>query len=79
MINFRGWIREEIEHEECGVYVDIAEPGDFVRKINPFLKDNAHLNGYQLAARKLAERKYSRRELSERYCELLREAVSTIR
>lgn len=71
IINFGGWIKEEIERVLCGVYTDPSDPDDFVRKIKPFLRETALLKEYQHAGRKLAEGKYSRIELGERYWLLL--------
>ena len=67
VINFEGWIREEIESEGCGVYVNPSEPLDFVQKIKPFLEDEVLLKKYQRAGRALAERKYARRILGEKF------------
>ena len=66
IINFGGWIREEIEREKCGVYVDPNQPTEFVRLIDMFLNDPISLALYQKKGRELAEKKYSRRELGER-------------
>ena len=65
IINFGGWIRQEIEEARCGVFVDPLEPSNFVIKIMPFVHDKELLKKYQVAARELGERKYSRRKLSE--------------
>lgn len=70
--NFGGWIREEIEAQRCGIYVNPNQPTDFANKIELFLHDKDHLNRYQQAARKLAESKYSRKILSERFANILK-------
>jgi glycosyltransferase involved in cell wall biosynthesis len=67
IINFGGWIRKEIEEERCGIYVDQRSPGDFANKLRPFLHESTLLEEYQTSARRLAERKYSRVLLSERF------------
>lgn len=77
VVNFAGWIREEIEREQCGVYVDPRSPADFVRAITPFVEDRQLLHAFQRAGRALAERIYSRKILGERYAEIVRKAVST--
>lgn len=69
--NFGGWIREEIESHKCGVYVDPHNPHDFVNQITPFLKDESLLKKYQEAGRLLAEKKYSRRILSDRFYDVI--------
>jgi glycosyltransferase involved in cell wall biosynthesis len=70
LVNFGGWIRKEIEENECGVYTDPRQPTDFVKKIRPFLLDKEHLTAYQQASRQLAEKKYSRNLLSKKFVEL---------
>ena len=59
VINFGGWIKEEIENQQCGIFVDPKDPTDFVKKIGLFVSDTKLLNEYKDAARRLAERKYS--------------------
>jgi glycosyltransferase involved in cell wall biosynthesis len=70
VINFGGWIKKEIEENKSGVYVNPHQPTDFVKKIEPFLSDKALLSAYQQSSRQLAERKYSRNQLSKKFVEL---------
>ena len=76
IINFGGWIKEEIENERCGIAVDPHDPEDFVRKICPFVDDPMLLKRYQEAARALAERRYARSILGEQYCRIITNPVS---
>jgi glycosyltransferase involved in cell wall biosynthesis len=69
--NFGGWIREEIEREKIGFSFD-NDPQDFVNKLNLFLGDAELLRAAQLNARTLAERKYSRAILSEKFLTVVR-------
>lgn len=70
VINFGGWIAREIEEAHCGFSVDPNNPLDFIVKIKPFLADEKRLQQYQRAARALAERKFSRKILSEQFVNL---------
>ncbi len=72
IINFGGWIKKEIEENQCGFYANPQQPTDFVKKINPFLADRHLLTQYQNASRDLAEKKYSRSMLSEKFSTLFR-------
>jgi glycosyltransferase involved in cell wall biosynthesis len=72
IINFGGWIKNEIETHMCGVYVNPNQPTDFTKKIIPFLSDKKLLENYQQASRKLAEAKYSRALLSKKFTQLFR-------
>jgi glycosyltransferase involved in cell wall biosynthesis len=70
IINFRGWIKAEIEDARCGIFVDPAHPTDFVKKISSFLSDPVQLKNYQAASRQLGEIKYSRKILSQKFSSL---------
>jgi glycosyltransferase involved in cell wall biosynthesis len=72
VINFKGWIKKEIEESQCGIYVDPQNPDDFVVKIKSFLSDQAKLLSYQQASRGLAENKYSRDDLGKKFASLFR-------
>ncbi len=67
LINFAGWVKEEIEKERCGVYINPKSPDEFVKKIEPLVSDGHLLKQYQQASRLLAESKYSRKLLSEKF------------
>lgn len=72
IINFGGWVRDEVEREGCGFYADATSPEDFVRKIESFMIDSERLKRHQQASRSLAERKYSRRILAERFWDVIK-------
>jgi glycosyltransferase involved in cell wall biosynthesis len=67
LINFGGWIKNEIENQSCGIFLDPKYPADFVKKITPFLEDNQKLKHCQQASRLLAESDYSRKILGEKF------------
>lgn len=71
IVNFGGWIKEEIESANCGFFVDPLHPSDFVKKIRPFLSDRLLLENFQFNARTLAEQKFSRQALSRQFVELI--------
>ncbi|MBS1680827.1 MAG: glycosyltransferase family 4 protein [Bacteroidetes bacterium] len=68
--NFGGWIKDEIEKNNCGFSVNPNQPTDFVKKIEPFLSSRFNLRPYQQAARKLAEEKYNRSTLSNQFADI---------
>ncbi len=70
IVNFGGWIKEEIEENECGVYVNPNEPADFISKIFSILgsKDSQQQMGSN--ARVLAERSYSREKLASKFADI---------
>lgn len=67
IVNFGGWIREEIEREACGVYSGPGQAESFPATIQPFLADPSLLKKYQRRGRELAERKYSRTMLGQTF------------
>ncbi|HEY3402120.1 MAG TPA: glycosyltransferase family 4 protein [Ohtaekwangia sp.] len=71
IINFKGWIKDEIEQHQCGFYIDPMQPIDLVEKIKRYL-DKDHLLSAQQASRSLAESLYSRKKLSERFVSLFK-------
>jgi glycosyltransferase involved in cell wall biosynthesis len=71
LLNFEGWIKEEVERERCGVYIDRMHPDKFASIIAPILKDPSFIRRCQLAARELALRRYSRTELGEQFVRLI--------
>lgn len=71
IVNFGGWIREEIESVGCGVFVDPDRPDEFISKLRPIIMDKQVLRRYQMASRTLAEQKYSRKMLESKFCEMI--------
>lgn len=70
VLNFSGWIRREVEAEKCGVFVDPSRPSSFVDVIKPFVSNHQLLLEYQRNSRNLAEQKYSREKLGEKFVRL---------
>jgi glycosyltransferase involved in cell wall biosynthesis len=73
LVNFGGWIREEIEKEMCGCYINQKQPSEFVRTIQPFIDSRKLLAEYQQASRRLAEAKYTRRMLTKKFATIFKE------
>lgn len=72
IVNFPGWISDEIEVEGCGFYIDPGNPSSFIDQITPYLNDRSKLIGAQKKARTLAENKYARTKLSIAFADLFR-------
>ncbi|QOI96940.1 MAG: glycosyltransferase family 4 protein [Flammeovirgaceae bacterium] len=67
VVNTGGWMKGEVEHEQCGIAVDPNDARDFVKKITPFVRDSGLLAAYQARARQLAETSYSRQILGRAF------------
>jgi glycosyltransferase involved in cell wall biosynthesis len=72
IVNFGGWIKEEIEKNSCGIYVDPRKATEFPDKIMPFIQKKSLLEQYQSSARNLALQSYSRTELGARFIKIIR-------
>ncbi|HEV8512111.1 MAG TPA: glycosyltransferase family 4 protein, partial [Cyclobacteriaceae bacterium] len=51
IVNFGGWIKNEIEKAECGIYLNPKQPSEFVNKIEPFVLDKNRVREFQRASR----------------------------
>jgi glycosyltransferase involved in cell wall biosynthesis len=71
IVNFGGWIRQEIEHNACGIYVNRQRPEEIVNSITPFLNDPSRLRTCQTNARALAVHTYSRQILGQKYIKII--------
>jgi glycosyltransferase involved in cell wall biosynthesis len=74
--NFGGWIKNEIEKTKCGFALHPQKPFELPERIKAFLLDRTLLRQYQEQARKLAEEKYSRKIVSERFVQVIKNAMS---
>jgi glycosyltransferase involved in cell wall biosynthesis len=69
--NFGGWVKDEIENNECGFSVQPGQPQEFVKQLIPFLEDKLLLQKYQQNSRRLAEQKYNRATLADVLSDLI--------
>lgn len=67
IVNFGGWIAHEIESNRCGFRVDVNDSASFTSGIRGFVDNEALLKAFQRNARALAETRYSRRIMGERF------------
>lgn len=58
--NTDGWIRENCENHQCGIYLDPTLKQPDLAKLIPIIQDKSLLLEYQKNARKLATQYYSR-------------------
>lgn len=72
ILNVHGWMEREVLENRCGISLDPYNPSDFVTKITPVLKDSSLLHQYQESARKLAEKKFSRQLLENKFVALFK-------
>lgn len=73
VLNFGGWIRDEIELTGCGISLDPRHPTDFIKKIDPYLNNKKMLMDAQHASRRIAEEKYSRKKIAASFASIFKE------
>jgi glycosyltransferase involved in cell wall biosynthesis len=59
LTNTKGWIKELVESQECGLYASPKELESVYIELISFLKNPEKLSHYQKNARKLAEDRFS--------------------
>ncbi len=71
IVNTKGWLRELVEKNECGIYYDPKKPETFPNLIGPFIKDKKLLESYQANGLRLAKSEFSKNKLAEQICSLI--------
>ena len=71
IVNAKGWMKEEVEKNICGIYVDPRHPEEFAGRVSAFVSDKRELEKYQAASRKLAEDVYSRSSLGGKFVQMV--------
>jgi len=71
IVNTKGWLKELVEENECGFYVDPIHPEQICDKIKPFLAKSHFLEQAQQNARRLAQQKFSRSALTHQVCRVV--------
>ena len=69
VVNFGGWIKDEIDAAGCGWYVNPQNQIELASKLKSLLTEISQAQ-YQESARQLAEQKFSRKKLTEEWLKL---------
>jgi glycosyltransferase involved in cell wall biosynthesis len=67
IVNTKGWMKDLIESEGCGVYADPLQPQRLMEKVTFYLRNQTALKQAQTKARQLAENHFSRELLTRRF------------
>lgn len=65
ILNFSGWIWQEVDHAGCGFLA--TTPETFTQQLRTYIDSKEKLISAQMASRRLAEEKFSRVKLSEAF------------
>lgn len=71
VINFTGWIKEEIGLHNCGIYIDQNDSKSFEKSITECIKNKAQLIFFQKNSRALAEQRYARKKLCDEWLKVV--------
>ena len=71
IVNSAGWTKELIEKHNCGFYVNPNNPLELVNKINYLIEDKEKFNEMSFNSRKLAEQKYDKSILTEKFANII--------
>ena len=69
MVNFGGWIKQEVEEAQCGFYVDPENADSIVEPLREIISGNT-LTQYQVRSRELAE-KFALKKLTREWLVIL--------
>jgi glycosyltransferase involved in cell wall biosynthesis len=71
IVNFGGWIKNEVEENACGFFISTQRPHEIVNALTSYLNEPTLLDSAQTNARNLAVKKYSRRVLSQQFADII--------
>ncbi|WP_037574035.1 glycosyltransferase family 4 protein [Sporocytophaga myxococcoides] len=72
ILNFEGWLKEEVEEYDCGFYYNPLKPEQLWVKLEPYLNNADLLERAQVNSRRLALEKFSKKELSSKFLALFK-------
>ncbi len=64
LVNTKGWLKDLVEKNICGIYVDTERADLFPEHIEPFIKNKSMLQKYQQNALLLGKNEFSREQLA---------------
>jgi glycosyltransferase involved in cell wall biosynthesis len=72
----KGWISEMVSEYKVGLNISASSPKEAARQVEEYLEDEGELRAASIRAKKLAELKFNRDNLSSQYLELLNKIVA---
>ena len=71
IVTTKGWLKNLVEKNQCGFYIDSEKPETFPELIKPFLNDKKLLLSHQENALKLANQQFRLEVLTRKICNLV--------
>lgn len=78
ILNFKGWMKEEVENAKCGAYVDINQPQELFDLLIDWNNSPEMLKVMGHNSRKLAEHKYDKDLLTSKAISAIESVVSSL-
>jgi glycosyltransferase involved in cell wall biosynthesis len=76
--NYPGWVADMIADEGCGIAVPPDDPEALANALESLRNDSVACKEMGTASRSLAERSFSRKDLSSHFCDLLEHVMNDI-
>jgi len=67
IVNIQGWIKDLVETNRCGVFVDSNQPGQLAYKLKPLIDSPELLKSYQIQSRLIAEQHFDKKLMIQRF------------
>lgn len=71
IVNTQGWLKNLVEENNCGFFIDPEKPDTFPGLIKPFLDDKKLLVSHQQNALNLAKEQFQKEDLVNKICSLV--------
>lgn len=71
LVNTKGWLQQLVEENQCGFFAPPEEPTVFVERLRPYLQNPRLLQQAQANARRLAETRFSRQQITAQLVDLV--------
>ena len=71
IINTKGWLKELVEENHCGIYIDPNKPENFPSLIKKYINNKALLKTCQMNALNLADKKFNKDTLANQICTIV--------
>ena len=75
IVNSKGWTKEMVENNNCGLYVDPENPNDFAKKVLGLKNDSKLVHEMGQNSRKLAEKTYDKSILCAQFAEVVKSLI----
>jgi len=76
IVNTKGWLKDLVEENKCGFFINPEKPEEFPSLLKPYLLDKKLLYNHQQNALQLAKEKFLKEDLVKKLCNLVLKQIS---